>query len=214
MEKKYNLIKEINNLGIYQIEKPITNSIYKIISFHHFYFMIKNFNSNINFLYLSKHFSELVIGELSLRLGINLFDPITKKICQNNWIINLDTNKLITFFIIKYTEELVTIPNNFQQSKPEKKSDKKTDKKPRKKSIPLTLKRKVWAKWIGENIGKIKCPCCKLTDITQMSFSCGHIIPESQGGQLTVDNLRPICTSCNSSMNTQNMHDFISKYKL
>jgi hypothetical protein len=65
-----------------------------------------------------------------------------------------------------------------------KKSNKKnnnkiTDKKTiRKKNIPSTVKRLVWNKYIGENIGKYKCYCCKLTDITQLSFHCGHVISE------------------------------------
>jgi hypothetical protein len=83
-----------------------------------------------------------------------------------------------------------------------------------KKLIPLTLKRKVWEQQIGEDIGKTKCLCCRLTDITQMSFHCGHIISESNGGEIKLDNLRPICQSCNSSMGTVNMDEFISKYGL
>jgi 5-methylcytosine-specific restriction endonuclease McrA len=87
-------------------------------------------------------------------------------------------------------------------------------KKIRKKLIPLTLKRKVWEQQIGEDIGKSKCLCCRLTDITQMSFHCGHIISEANGGEIKLDNLRPICQSCNSSMGTVNMDDFINKYGL
>ena len=82
----------------------------------------------------------------------------------------------------------------------------------KKKSIPLPLKKLVWNKYIGEEIGKAKCLCCKLTDITQLSFSCGHIIPESKGGKLILDNLKPICQSCNSSMGTNNMHDYIQYF--
>jgi hypothetical protein len=81
-----------------------------------------------------------------------------------------------------------------------------------KKKIPVTLKRKVWSKWIGEDIGKTKCFCCKLTDITQLSFSCGHIISEFNGGELKLDNLQPICVSCNSSMGINNMDEFIKNY--
>jgi ribosomal protein S27E len=33
----------------------------------------------------------------------------------------------------------------------------------------------------------------KTTDITQMSFNCGHIIAEANGGKLIVSNLKPIC---------------------
>ncbi len=84
----------------------------------------------------------------------------------------------------------------------------------KKKLIPLTLKRKVWSEQIGEDIGKTKCLCCRLTDISQMNFHCGHIISEANGGEIKVDNLRPICQSCNSSMGTVNMDVFMNKYGL
>lgn len=80
--------------------------------------------------------------------------------------------------------------------------------KKRKKTIPSTVKRLVWNKYIGEEIGKAKCVCCNLTDITQLSFHCGHVIAESNGGEISVDNLRPICQNCNSSMRTQNLEEF------
>jgi hypothetical protein len=84
----------------------------------------------------------------------------------------------------------------------------------KKQTIPLTLKRNVWDKHIGENIGKNLCLCCNLTDITQMNFSCGHIISEHNGGELKLDNLKPICVSCNSSMGTKNMDEFMLEYGL
>lgn len=86
--------------------------------------------------------------------------------------------------------------------------------KTRKRSIPSTVKRLVWNEYIGEDIGKAKCMCCKTTDITQLSFHCGHIVPEATGGEISVNNLRPICQNCNSSMGTMNMDDFMSTYKL
>lgn len=84
--------------------------------------------------------------------------------------------------------------------------------KTKKKSIPPILKRNVWNKYIGEDIGKAKCTCCKLVDITQLSFHCGHIIAEAKGGELKMDNLKPICQSCNSSMGTMNMNEYVEKY--
>ena len=87
--------------------------------------------------------------------------------------------------------------------------EQKKEKNITKQSIPLALKRNVWNKHIGENIGKHLCLCCKLTDITQMNFSCGHIISEHNGGELKLNNLKPICVSCNSSMGTNNMDEFI-----
>jgi hypothetical protein len=81
-----------------------------------------------------------------------------------------------------------------------------------KKSIPVTLKRKVWNKYIGEEIGKATCLCCKLSTITQLSFHCGHIIAESKGGTLKMENLKPICQSCNSSMGTMDMDEYMQKF--
>jgi len=83
-----------------------------------------------------------------------------------------------------------------------------------KKSIPIAVKRLVWNKYIGEDIGKSKCYCCKLSHITQLTFHCGHVIAEKNGGNIDVDNLRPICQSCNSSMGTHNMDNYIAKYSL
>ena len=67
----------------------------------------------------------------------------------------------------------------------------------KKKPIPPLLKIKVQNKHIGDEIGKTKCLCCKLQDIYQASFSCGHIIADSNGGELKLNNLKPICSSCN-----------------
>jgi hypothetical protein len=77
-----------------------------------------------------------------------------------------------------------------------------------KKTIPKALKIAVWNKYIGEDIGKTKCLCCNITDITQMKFHTGHIISEFNGGLLNIDNLKPICESCNKSMGTKNIDDF------
>jgi 5-methylcytosine-specific restriction endonuclease McrA len=84
----------------------------------------------------------------------------------------------------------------------------------KKRHIPSTIKRLVWHQYIGEDIGKAKCLCCKTTDITQLSFHCGHVVSEACGGEICVDNLRPICQNCNSSMGVMNMDDFMTKYKI
>jgi len=80
-----------------------------------------------------------------------------------------------------------------------------------KKKIPISaaMKKLVWNKHIGEEIGKSKCLCCKSSYITQLSFHCGHIVAESKGGATIVSNLMPICQNCNSSMGTKNMNDFM-----
>lgn len=86
------------------------------------------------------------------------------------------------------------------------------NKKYKKKSIPSTLRKLVWNKYIGEEKGKSKCLCCNTTDITQLSFHCGHIIPEINGGETNITNLRPICQNCNSSMGCKSMNDFMKLF--
>ena len=83
----------------------------------------------------------------------------------------------------------------------------------KKKKISAAIKKLVWNTNIGEDIGKSKCMCCKSTDITQMSFNCGHIVAESKGGDTIVSNLKPICQNCNSSMGTINMNEFMQTLK-
>ena len=75
--------------------------------------------------------------------------------------------------------------------------------------IPIALKIQVWDKYIGLEIGKHKCLCCKKIDIIQMSFHCGHVIPECKGGKTILSNLKPICQTCNLSMGTKNMDEFM-----
>jgi len=99
------------------------------------------------------------------------------------------------------------------KKKEENNDDKKRDKKKKKKAISSTLKRLVWNTHIGEEIGKSKCLCCNTTDITQLSFHCGHVIAEAMEGETNVSNLRPICQNCNSSMGTKNMNDFMKTLK-
>jgi len=83
----------------------------------------------------------------------------------------------------------------------------------KKKYIPSAIKKIVWNTYIGEEKGKSKCLCCKTTEIIQISFHCGHIISEKNGGELNVSNLRPICQNCNSSMGQKNMMEFMELFK-
>ena len=78
----------------------------------------------------------------------------------------------------------------------------------KKKYIPAALRRLVWHTYIGESIGRAPCTCCEVTLISQLSFHCGHVISEKDGGSMSIDNLRPICQNCNSSMRTKNMFAF------
>jgi 5-methylcytosine-specific restriction endonuclease McrA len=81
-----------------------------------------------------------------------------------------------------------------------------------KKNIPKALKKMVWDKYVGANVGQTKCLCCKHEDIRQIEFHCGHIIAEANKGRTELSNLRPICAQCNLSMGKMNMDEFIKKY--
>jgi 5-methylcytosine-specific restriction endonuclease McrA len=84
---------------------------------------------------------------------------------------------------------------------------------PRKKvKIPSKVRMDIWATYIGEDIAKHKCICCKRVTIRQTEFEVGHVLSEVHGGTLEINNLRPICSVCNKSMGTRNMIDFVKQY--
>jgi len=70
-----------------------------------------------------------------------------------------------------------------------------------KKKIPMALREQVWLLYLGDRVFKQKCTVkwCE-NQITPFSFEVGHNIPESKGGTIDIDNLRPICYKCNRSM--------------
>ena len=70
----------------------------------------------------------------------------------------------------------------------------------------------VWAKYIGMKYGEIKCPLCQVIEIQQLDFICGHVQPHAEGGELTIENIRPICSVCNGSMGKKLLD--LSKYKV
>ena len=67
-------------------------------------------------------------------------------------------------------------------------------------SIPKALRQQVWIQYNGESFRK-KCNIkwCQ-NHITVFNFHVGHNKPESKGGTLNLNNLRPICSRCNLSM--------------
>jgi hypothetical protein len=78
----------------------------------------------------------------------------------------------------------------------------------RKTHIPMSLRAAVWHTYIGESIGKTKCPVCEVNYITPFTFQCGHVIAEACGGATNLDNLRPICMPCNVSSGKRRMDEF------
>jgi hypothetical protein len=85
-------------------------------------------------------------------------------------------------------------------------------KKKTKAAIPKKVKNDVWNTYIGADINKHRCLCCKKTVISNTDFDVGHVTSESTGGTLEIGNLRPICSACNHSMGTRNMVDFVKMF--
>lgn len=77
---------------------------------------------------------------------------------------------------------------------------KKKKEKYKKATIPKAVREQCWLKVFGESF-KEKCyiDWCN-NDITVFDFHVGHDKPESEGGTLNIDNLKPICARCNLSM--------------
>ena len=93
---------------------------------------------------------------------------------------------------------------------------KQTEKTTLKKKIGKVVRQQCWCKRNGRSLDG-KCYCYK-RNITYDEFECGHIHPESQGGGTLLNNLEPICRTCNRSMGTTNMKNlsnlFLNDYGL
>jgi len=83
-------------------------------------------------------------------------------------------------------------------------------------AIPIKSKEKIWSAAFGEKrFGS--CYCCKATlkldfetsEVRKIEY--GHIIPYNICKHNNIDNILPICRTCNRSMNCVNMRDFICK---
>ena len=86
--------------------------------------------------------------------------------------------------------------------------------KPRKKrSISKSLSDAVWVKYMGQDSARAYCLICNNNIISRFSgnnkFHCGHIQSEANGGSINIDNLLPICSTCNTSMGTTHMDDYV-----
>jgi hypothetical protein len=78
------------------------------------------------------------------------------------------------------------------------------------KIIPRSLRDRLWRNNFDNNPDG-KCYVCE-GSITYINFHAGHVISIKNGGDHNIHNLRVICQSCNSSMNSQNLEEFKKIY--
>lgn len=133
----------------------------------------------------------------------------------NRYNINIKYNKDIF-----YKEELNSINdkviiclkrNNFIKWLNDKNEIPFHDYKKEKNKIPSRLKKASWIKEYGD-VTDVKCPIsfCNNTIncLTANGFQAGHIISEYNNGKIEINNLKPICKNCNSSMGSKNWIDY------
>jgi len=72
--------------------------------------------------------------------------------------------------------------------------------------IDLNLKFAVWNK---RNKNK-QMPCCYCCEefLIFSNMECGHVIPHCKGGTIELNNLEPICRSCNRKMGVMNLEHY------
>ena len=71
---------------------------------------------------------------------------------------------------------------------------------------------KVWNSWIGTDKRYGVCQICLDEPISITCFHVGHIQSWNRGGLSRLDNLLPVCQSCNDSMGTANVIDSMNQW--
>ena len=104
---------------------------------------------------------------------------------KNGYIFTLKTNNFI-----KYILDNNIKPKHIYKNK--------------KKRITAKLKSEVWEKYCGDK----KSNYCFYKDCSYIikhdDYSCGHIISEYNGGETTINNLKPMCANCNYKLGKRN----------
>lgn len=86
-----------------------------------------------------------------------------------------------------------------------------TQKPRRKQTIPHAIRWQVWLNYAGENFqAKCSTPWCR-NIMRAYDFQAGHILAEASGGLVSVENLIPICATCNHSMGTMHFTEWAAR---
>lgn len=83
----------------------------------------------------------------------------------------------------------------------------------KREKINQGLRRQVWDSWNSYEIVSSRaknCGECYVCgcDLEFKNFECGHVVAHFFGGESILENLKPICASCNKSMGTQNLEAY------
>lgn len=81
--------------------------------------------------------------------------------------------------------------------------------------LSAPIRQKVWKTWYSMQPveaksanGEILCPCCEAVRIDAGHFHAGHRTSFKNGGSHSVENLIPLCATCNLSMGVMNYEEY------
>jgi 5-methylcytosine-specific restriction endonuclease McrA len=123
-----------------------------------------------------------------------------------------ESNELLKNAELLFKTRINELEAKLKETQTELSELKKSLMKTKKSTIPKSIKTMVWNKYVGSSIAETLCICCQQEKISIRHFHCGHIIPEANGGSLELENMRPICAPCNSSMGSRNMREFVKTF--
>jgi len=132
--------------------------------------------------------------EIEFNKNKNIFYVDEGKNITDKFIMSLKGNNFIDYLIFNSDK-------NFQPFH---------RKKMRKKTITRKIRLAVWSNYYSNKLDQTHiCPIrnCR-NKITVNDFSCGHIISEYNGGDVSLKNLKPLCKPCNSAMGSNNWFDY------
>jgi hypothetical protein len=81
----------------------------------------------------------------------------------------------------------------------------------KKEKIPKALRDRVWDIHCGKESAVGKCASCNC-EISMRDYDCGHKISQAHGGSTSIDNLVPLCKTCNRSMGATDFDEFVKRF--
>lgn len=105
-------------------------------------------------------------------------------------------------FKYRWVTDIIRMETNIDYEQKKRTKAKRT-------SVSSTVVKTSWLKYTNDQYRPVHCICCNYNQITPFNFHAGHIISHANGGSSDIDNIMPLCASCNLSMSSKNMDVFI-----
>ena len=188
---------KMNITSLLTVCKYIYNKInYKLA--HSFYNPIRHYNTNTNILHTNlihksntndniQKYNKLVYNSPGIPIPIPIHIPSYNTNISNT--IKTRNNK-----ILQQTNQSTILLKNTNTNTKQHLVEYKKD------VIPKRIKELVWTTYVGE-VYFSKCYIVWCNNIINVfNYHTGHDIPNSKGGTLDIQNLKPICSNCNLSM--------------